>query len=241
MSLELVVFDLAGTTVEDPGAVNLCLRSALEKAGIAVDAQAVDRVMGLPKPEAIHILMEAAGRSEALGRVEEIHQDFQTRMRQFYRDDSSVRAVPGVEDLFGRLKAAGVRIGLDTGFDHSITKVILDRLGWVENGLVDAHVSSDQVANGRPEPLMIRHLMEATGVTRPESVAKVGDAAADLLEGENAGCRWVIGVTWGTHTRTQLEGWPHTHLVESVENWRRFSRRIRRTPSINQSGDSCAC
>ncbi|HEU5115701.1 MAG TPA: HAD hydrolase-like protein [Isosphaeraceae bacterium] len=217
MSLQLVVFDLAGTTVEDPGSVNLCLRSALEQAGVTVDSSAVDRVMGLPKPEAIRCLLETAGRSEALGQVDAIHQDFQNRMRLYYRDDPSVRSVPGVEDLFARLKAAGVRIGLDTGFDHTITKVILDRLGWIEKGLVDAHVSSDQVAVGRPEPLMIRHLMEATGVTQPDSVAKVGDAPADLLEGKNAGCRWIIGVTWGTHTRKQLEVWPHTHLVESVE------------------------
>ncbi len=221
MSLELVVFDLAGTTVEDPGTVNACLRSALGEAGIQVESVAVDRVMGLPKPEAIRILIDSAGRTEALGRVDAIHEDFQERMRRFYREDASVRAVPGVEDLFARLKAAGVRVGLDTGFDHSITEVILDRLGWLSKGLVNAHVSSDQVARGRPHPDMIRHLMEAVNVTRFETVAKVGDATADLEEGTNAGCRWVIGVTWGTHSREQLEPSPHTHLVGSVEELER--------------------
>jgi phosphoglycolate phosphatase len=37
-----------------------------------------------------------------------------------------------------------------------------------------------------------------------------------LLEGHNAGCGLVIGVTEGTHTRAQLEPFPHTHLIGTV-------------------------
>ena len=39
---------------------------------------------------------------------------------------------------------------------------------------------------------------------------------ADLLEGANAGCGMIVGVTEGTHTREQLQLFPHTHLIGSV-------------------------
>ncbi len=75
---------------------------------------------------------------------------------------------------------------------------------------------SDEVEAGRPHPFMIRLLMRRLGVEDPSRVAKVGDAPADLLEGQNAGCGLVIGVTGGASTREQLEIYPHDHLIGSV-------------------------
>ncbi len=53
MAIELVVFDLAGTTVDDGDAVNRCLRATLAAAGFEASSEEVNNVMGLPKPEAI--------------------------------------------------------------------------------------------------------------------------------------------------------------------------------------------
>jgi phosphoglycolate phosphatase-like HAD superfamily hydrolase len=58
--------------------------------------------------------------------------------------------------------------------------------------------------------------MELTHVTNSKSVAKVGDTTSDLLEGTSAGCGWVIGVTTGAYTRSELQKEKHTHLVENV-------------------------
>ena len=60
--------------------------------------------------------------------------------------------------------------------------------------------------------------MNRFGITDPANVAKVGDTPADLLEGKNAGCGLIVGVTEGTHTRAQLEPHPHTHLIGSVRD-----------------------
>ena len=218
MTTRLVIFDLAGTTVHDPGAVNRCFLEALRAAGLDADPADVDAVMGLPKPEAFRLLIgkspEGAG---ALGRLDEIHADFVARMLEYYRADPSVAEVEGVSGLFAALRGAGVLVGLNTGFSRPITRAILDRLGWERDGLVAASVSSDEVPRGRPWPDMIARLMEDLGVEDASAVAKVGDAPADLLEGNNAGCRLVVGVTWGSHSRAQLAGYPHTHLVDSVE------------------------
>jgi phosphonatase-like hydrolase len=213
VAIELMVFDMAGTTVHDPGAVNACLRGALEGAGLAVSAAAVNGVMGLPKREALRRLI---GPSPLADRLPEIHADFVRRMIGFYQTDPAVHEVPGAAATFLALQRAGIRVALNSGFGRDIARVVLERLGWEQDGLVQASVASDEVARGRPYPDMIRHLMARLGVADPRRVAKVGDTPADLEEGTAAGCGLVIGVTGGTHTRGQLEGWPHTHLIESV-------------------------
>lgn len=58
--------------------------------------------------------------------------------------------------------------------------------------------------------------MRRTFVRDAWRVAKVGDTPADLQEGAAAGCRFVIGVTEGTHTAPQLRHHPHTHLLETI-------------------------
>jgi phosphonatase-like hydrolase len=219
MRPQLVVFDLAGTTVNDPDGVNRCLRAALSAAEMEVDRQLVNEVMGLPKPLAIRTLMASARPSCVLPSdtaVAPIYQDFVQRMIAFYQTDPSVHEIPGTEAVFARLQAAGITVAVDTGFARNITDILLDRLGWVRRGLIQASVTSDEVPRGRPHPDMINKLMSRFGIAAKPAVVKVGDTPADLEEGTNAGCGLVVGVTSGSHTRAELERCPHTHLIESV-------------------------
>jgi len=217
MRVDLVVFDMAGTTVYDGDAVNICLRAALDGAGFGVTRDAVNEVMGLPKPEAIRLLMERRDPSAATpARVDQIHSDFVRRMIEYYRSDPAVRESDGATQTFQALRARGVKLAVDTGFSRPITDVILARLTWMRDGLLDASVTSDEVARGRPHPDMLQRAMQLTGVADVNRVAKVGDTPSDLYEGQNAGCGFVIGVTSGSHTRAELEPHPHTHLIEHL-------------------------
>jgi phosphonatase-like hydrolase len=217
MEIELVVFDMAGTTVHDGDAVNSCFRDSLTAAGLKVDRAAVAAVMGLPKREALRRLIERSSKREELAdQLDAIHQDFVARMVHWYQTDPDVREVPGAATTFGKLRATGIKVALDSGFSRDIARVILDRLGWERQGLIDASVMSDEVARGRPDPDMIHLLMARLGVRDSRKVAKVGDTPVDLAEGMAAHCGLVVGVTSGTHTREQLLAWPHTHLIESV-------------------------
>lgn len=154
--IELVVFDIAGTTVNDRtpagDAVNLCLRQSIEAAGVLVTRDAVNLVMGIQKPEAIRRLLIGAGREELLGRVDAIHDDFVIRMKRFYTSDPAVYPVVGAEDCFAVLRREGIKVALDTGFSRDITALILDRLGWRDGESIDASICSDEVAAGRPAP-----------------------------------------------------------------------------------------
>jgi phosphonatase-like hydrolase len=217
MDLDLVVFDIAGTTVNDEDSVNRCVRAALQAVGLSVTPAQVNAVMGVPKPIALATLIgDSPLRDQLRDRVSEIHRDFVARTVEFYETDPSVFEVPGAANVFRALRAAGIKVALDTGFDREITDVILGRLGWKRAELIDATVTSDEVARGRPHPDMIRHLMAQLDVTDPSRVAKVGDTPSDIEEGKNAGCGMVVGVTRGTHTREQLEPSAPTHLIETV-------------------------
>ena len=175
--------------------------------------------MGLPKPVAIRILIntsEMVHRPITEDLVREIHHDFQEEMIHFYLDDPSVTERDGVSETFEKLKEKKLKVAIDTGFDRQITNSILQRMGWLENNLIDASVSSDEVTRGRPYPDLIFKAMELTRVKDSRCVAKVGDTSADLMEGTSAGCGWVIGITTGAYKRSELQKEKHTHLIENV-------------------------
>jgi len=214
--IKLIVFDMAGTTVYDGDAVNASFRAALAKAGVQVDPAVVNTVMGLPKPEAIRLLLAQAGRAIREEEVQTIHDDFVQRMRDYYKSDPAVREIPGAVAAFAALRRAGVKVALNTGFSRSVADALLARLGWRAPEVIDAAIASDDVPRGRPHPDMIQMLMRRLGIDDPRQVAKVGDTKADLEEGANAACGLNIGVTTGSFTREQLLACPHSHIVESV-------------------------
>lgn len=207
--------DMAGTTVFDGDAVNLCLRQALEHvARHTATREAVNRVMGIAKPVAIAQLLNKSDPGDPL--VQEVLADFQERMLSFYRTSPTVREIPGAADVFRRLRGQGIGVALDTGFSRPIANAVLERLGWDREGLIDASVTVDDVPAGRPAPYMIFRAMELTGVIAVRSVIKVGDTPVDLLEGDNAQCGMVVGVTEGSHTADQLRAYPHTALIPTI-------------------------
>jgi len=162
--IELVVLDLAGTTVRDDDAVNRCLAEALAAGGFTITRDDINTVMGLPKPIAIRMLIAGRlGREAAADLVARVHEDFLDRIGRFYGTSPNVAEMPGAADLFRQLRAAGIRVALDTGFSRPTVRALLARLGWTEGTVIDTCVASDEVANGRPYPDMIFEAMRRTG------------------------------------------------------------------------------
>jgi len=217
--IKLVVFDIAGTTVKDEKSVHRILINTVSKFGYNVSIDEVNAVMGYPKPFAIEELLKLKEKNEdkiTLEFVNNIHEVFETKMLDFYKNSSDVVAVNNAEETFLLLKKLGIKVALDTGFSKKITDVIVDKLKWKKNGLIDAYISSDEVKDGRPYPYMIQTLMSKLEIESSEEVAKVGDTISDLQEGNNAACKYVIGITTGAFTKTQLQNHPHTHLVDNL-------------------------
>ena len=85
----------------------------------------------------------------------------------------------GAAETFDWLRAKGVKIALNTGFDRATTDLIIEAVGW-GNGVADAIICwRADVTLGRPAPYLIFRSMEATGVT---SVHKVMRSANTVLD-----------------------------------------------------------
>ena len=220
MSIELVVFDIAGTTVADKGNINDVFRKAFSNAGITdVDAADVDEVMGYRKKEAIEIIVAKykPGYENAEEFIDAIHEDFTNRMVEYYETCEGLVPLPYAEKVFRELHDNKVKVALNTGFTRVITTPILKRLGWDTASFIDEVICSDEVPEGRPHPFMIEKLMQKLNISYAEDVAKVGDTKVDIEEGQNAGCGIVIGVTTGVYTKEELIKYQPDYIIDSLE------------------------
>jgi phosphonatase-like hydrolase len=213
--IKLVVFDIAGTTVEEHGAVYRALADAVAAAGVTPSLADIERWMGAGKREAIEALLTQPG-SQAPGRelVDSTFADFRVRLDTAYRD-SPPTPIPGVPETLTRLREAGIRIALTTGFDREVTTALLGSLGW-GGELLDAVICVDDVAAGRPAPYLIFRAMEATGVTEVASVLTAGDTVRDVQAGRNAGAALVVAVLTGGVSHDTLARQSPSHILPSV-------------------------
>ncbi|MEO3873494.1 phosphonatase-like hydrolase [Nonomuraea sp. B12E4] len=209
--IELAVLDIAGTTVEEHGAVYRALEEAVRAAGGAPAAADIQRWMGADKREAITALLTGSPAPDA---VEAAFADFRARLSAAYAARPPA-PLPGVPEAIATLRAAGVKVALTTGFDRDVTTALLAAVGW-EHGVLDAVVCVDDVTSGRPAPYMIFRAMEATGVHDVGRVLTAGDTVRDLQAGTNAGARIVAGVLTGGQDAVTLGTARHTHLLPSV-------------------------
>ena len=214
--IKLAIFDMAGTTVADNNFVAKAFKNAFSIHGYDVTEEQVNPLMGYKKITAIKTVMDQLGEEYDEELLNDIHTDFEYEMIEFYKSDPAVSAINNVEDVFMQLKENGVNIALNTGFPKSIADVIVDRLQWVERGLIDDYIASDEVEEGRPNPSMINELMLRSGVTDSKDVVKIGDTTVDIEEGINAGCAYVIAVTTGAATRNQLANYHPTHIIDDL-------------------------
>lgn len=219
MSIKLIVFDMAGTTVKDENKVADTFSAAMNKYGYHVTVPDVNPLMGYEKSIAITKMLhthepDAAKITQQL--INDIHQEFISLMIKYYQTAPVLEALPNAEATLAALRYAGIKIGINTGFSKDIAQTIIERLQWCEKGLIDFLIGSDEVPEGRPDPAMIQHLMQLAGVTDAQEVAKVGDTEVDIREGQNAGCKYVIAVTTGAFTRAELEPYKPTHIIDDI-------------------------
>jgi phosphonatase-like hydrolase len=214
-AIKLVVSDIAGTAVRDGGEVAQAFGAALADHGVEASAAQINAVRGASKREAIATLV-ARGHANEYGadpaRVEAVYASFKHHLQRLFT--STARPIDGVPETFAWLKARGIRLALNTGFDRDIAELLLDALQW--RALADAVICGDDVTLGRPAPYMIFRAMELTGTTDVRDVLNVGDTVSDLQAAHNAGVGLSVGVLSGAHARELLEREPHDCLIDSV-------------------------
>lgn len=219
-NIRLAVFDIAGTTVKDKGHVADAFLQAFKEFDFIIPEEEVHTLMGYKKTEAIKMMLEkyypgAIGNTYKI--VEKLHDVFAGKMINFYETDTTLEPMPDAEYVFSQLQAIDIKVALNTGFGKDITSVILKRLGWNRTKLIDFVISSDEVKQGRPSPLMIQAAMQATGVFSATQVVKIGDTEVDIAEGRTAGCGLVIAVSTGAYTKEQLQTYCPDAIIKNLK------------------------
>ena len=214
--IDLVALDMAGTTIDDRGAVYVALRRSVEETGASVDPKDLQHWMGTDKVEAIDALMRLGHVPTDEKAVRAAFGRFRALLDTFYLE-SPPAALPGVEDALAILRDRGVKVALTTGFDDAVAGALLESLGWKvgPEELLDAVVTTSRVLTGRPAPYLIHHAMELTGIHDVRRVLAAGDTIVDLQAACNAGVI-AVGVTTGALTRDELERHPHDYVLDGV-------------------------
>ncbi len=216
--IRLVVFDMAGTSVDEDNVVYKTLRDALNAQGYAFDLQTVLlHGAGKEKFQALKDVLASASVPEGVReeKAKAAFRLFLDSLKKAY-DELEVKTFPGTTELFAHLRSNAIRVALNTGYNRQTAEGLLKKLGWQKGREYDLLVTADDVKNNRPEPDMILLAMETLGITDASQVAKVGDSMIDIEEGKAAGCGLTFGVTTGAQTADQLAGANPDFIIDSL-------------------------
>ncbi|WP_375483696.1 phosphonatase-like hydrolase [uncultured Jatrophihabitans sp.] len=212
--IELAVFDVAGTTVDEGGIVYRVLADSVRALGADPTPTQIEAWMGAGKREAIAALLGESGVDVTDEAVDAGFADFRDRLTAAYRAQPPA-PFPGVPELIANLRSSRVKVALTTGFDREVTTSLLTALGW-DTDVVDAVVCIDDVPAGRPAPYMIFRAMEMTGVADVRRTLVAGDTVRDIRAGHNAGAAVVLAVLTGDVSAETLAAAEPTEVLADV-------------------------
>jgi phosphoglycolate phosphatase len=196
---ELVVLDLAGTTVVDDGIVEGAFARAWDRVrrtdeGRKAAIQHVRDTMGQSK---IEVFRHFADEETA----QEINREFERAYRELI-DDGQCTAIPGAEEAIRALTARGLKIAFTTGFAPTTAKAILSALGWTQ--LADVVLTPADAGRGRPAPDLALMSVIRTKTSSVAAMVVVGDTESDAACGRAAGAGLVVGVLTGARDEAVL-------------------------------------
>ncbi|MDO5032711.1 HAD-IA family hydrolase [Corynebacterium sp.] len=213
MSIALAIFDMAGTTVNERDEVYRVLREAAEREGAQFSDETFQKYMGTEKRWAIGKLLSEGGIEPTPEIHEKAWQWFREELDSTYRQNPP-QPIDGVEEAFAALRAAGIKVGLTTGFSREIVDLILGAMGW-DDSVIDFSAAGDEVEAGRPEPFLIQRVMEQAGVTDPAQVLSCGDTEADVVSAQRAQVT-SVGVLTGHLSREKFGELGADHVLDSA-------------------------
>jgi len=198
MKYELVVLDMAGTTVIDDGLVEGAFARAwdLVQGAAGLDA-ALDHVRATMGQSKIEVFRGIADEPTA----QALNREFELSFRELIAE-GRCRPIASAEQAIRDLRAAGLKIAFTTGFARVTAEAILDALGWAE--LADVVVTPGNGLRGRPAPDMVLTALIRTGVSSVAGVVSVGDTESDAGSGRAAGAGLVVGVLTGSRDEAAL-------------------------------------
>ncbi len=212
----LVVLDMAGTTVADGGLVEQAFSAAAQRLGVRPESDEharqlayVRATMGESK---ISVFRHLFGEEETAQRANTAFEEAYGELV----DGGRIAPLPGAREAVERLTAEGRTVVLTTGFARTTQDAILTALGWQD--LVPLTLCpADAGGRGRPFPDMVLAAFLRTGaVADVRRTVVAGDTSYDMLGGVRSGAGIVAGVLTGAHDKDRLTRHGATHVLGSV-------------------------
>ena len=214
--INMVVFDMAGTVVNEQNVVYKTLQKALNNGGIPVTLeQVLADGAGKEKKAAIMDIADKYAPGQTPEAIDNMFAYFLDELDKAYAD-LDVIPIEGAEAVFEALIENGIWVVLNTGYNRETAEKLVGKLGWVKEDHFDELVTASDVPHARPHPDMILRAMELFEMDDASEVLKIGDSTIDIEEGKNAGCGITVGITTGAQTRDQLAMASPDYIIDSL-------------------------
>ncbi|MGW4049210.1 phosphonatase-like hydrolase [Streptomyces sp. NPDC004779] len=211
-TLDLIVLDMAGTTVADDGLVEAAFTAAAERLG-EDPATMIDHVRATMGESKITVFRHLFGGDE--DRARRANLAFEHAYGELV-DGGRIAPVPGAAETVAALREQGRTVVLTTGFARVTQDAVLDALGWRD--LADLTLCpADAGGRGRPYPdMVLTAFLRTAAVDDVRRAAVAGDTSYDMLSGARAGAGLVAGVLTGAHAEPALKEAGATHVLASI-------------------------
>ena len=201
-STKMIIFDMAGTTIQEKGIVYNSLFNTIKLIKPDLLRSDISRFAGYNKNEVIKYYIDQQRMNSPDVVLRNLKSEFNYYLKKEYINNDSVKLMDkNMPSFFNLLREYDIKICLNTGYNKDIQNLLIDKLELLD--CIDDYISSEEVERGRPYPYMINKLMSRNNVNIPEEVIKIGDTIADIKEGKNAGCK-TVGVLSGADSKEQL-------------------------------------
>jgi phosphonatase-like hydrolase len=213
---KMVVFDLAGTVINENNLVYHTIHNVLVNAGYDVSLETVLTIgSGKEKFQAISDILQFKKVIISIAELSLLYHKFLSQLQISY-EKLPVNSFPFAEELFTMLHHHQILVVFNTGYNRSTAELLLEKVKWKPRVNYDLLVTSSEVNNGRPSPDMIIRAMAMLGLKKPDKIVKIGDSCADILEGHAAQCGMVIGITTGAQQREDLQKVRPHFIIDSL-------------------------
>lgn len=207
MSIEAVIFDWAGTTIDyGSRAPLLAFQQTFAQYDIALSDAEIRRDMGLDKRQHIRQLLKDPQVAQTLQAaypqlatnelIEALFTQFKRHLQMILPQTAQLK--PGVAELIAFLEANHIPYGSTSGYDADMIAQLLP-LVKAQGYAPQVNITSVQTRGvGRPDPAMNRLAMQQLGVRDPARVLIIGDTVNDVLAAQNAGAN-AVGIIEGAN------------------------------------------
>ena len=210
MSAPLAIFDIDGTLVDSRALISQTMARAFEGQGLnPPDYEATRKIVGLSLMEAVDRLAPRNFSHEKLLLLVEAYKAEFVASRHSGQDHEPL--YDGSLDLLETLKSKGWKMGVATGKSRRGLDAIIKKYNFEH--YFDVHFCADDGA-GKPDPFMVEANLSALKIPATQAVM-IGDTSFDMLMGRAAHVH-CLGVSWGFHTREEIEQGGAHHIVETM-------------------------